>query len=252
MFDHVAFESTTHRRRGGGGKKQRLRRLAGESKRVSKELLADVSFEVHPGEAVALITRNKTLRSAVVRLSAGTFLPDAGTITRTVDATALSALPRACNRRMTIRQNIYALGGLLGMSPDAIAEDFDEIVENTGLTTGIDRYLYTAGKSVRPQLALAVLAAAKPGLVAVDRSLVPKKDDAADKAIELLQGLRATGTAFVLAVENNAQVRMFCDEAFVIEDGIGSGLMPVADAIARFRASRGQDGQDGELDDAAE
>lgn len=249
IFDHVAFESTTHRRRGGGGKKQRLRRLAGEAKRVSKELLADVSFEVQPGQAVALITRNKSLRNAVVRLSAGTLLPDSGTITRTVDATALSALPRACNRRMTIRQNIYALGGLLGMSPDTIASEFDAIVENTGLTTGIDRYLYTAGKSVRPKLALAVLAAAKPGLVAVDRSLIPKKDDAADQALELLNGLRAGGTAFVLAVESNAQARMFCDQAFLIEDGVGSGLMEVGDAIARFRASRAEDG---EGDDATE
>lgn len=233
-FSHVALELSTQQRRGGGSKKQRLRRLAGESKRVTVDVLRDVSFQIAPGESVALITREKRLRVVTTRLASGSMLPDAGTVTCSVDAVAVRALARITRRRMTVRQNIYLMGGLLGMSPDAISANLAEIVELARVKAGLDKYLYTVGKSVGPRLATAVMVVAAPGLVAVEQSLFAGGSN--EHTLELLDRMRANGTAFLLCVEDFTQARSFCDSAFLIEDGVSSELMSVPDAIARVRA----------------
>ena len=235
VMEHVTLDMTTQARRGGGSRKQRLRRLAGESKRVKVELLADLNLSMSPGESIALITRQQRLRAVTVRLATGSLLPDSGSVRREVDAVAMRALPRVLRRRMTVRQNIYLLGGLLGLAPDFITAHLDEVVEIARFKGSIDKYLYTVGKSAGPRIANAVLVLANPGLVAVERSMYA--GSASEHTTELLQDLRSNGTAFLLCVEDFAQARSFCDAAFLIEDGVSTELMSVASAIERVRAA---------------
>ncbi len=241
-FDHVALSLATQERRGGGSKKQRIRRLAGESKRVNVDVLSDVSFSIAPGESVALVTREKRLRIVTTRLASGSMLPDAGTVTRTVDAVAIRALSRVTRRRMTVRQNIYLMGGLLGLSPEFITEHLSEIVELGRVKAGLDKYLYTVGKSVGSRLADAIMVVASPGLVTVEQSLFSGGNS--EHTLELYDRMRSNGTAFLLCVEDFMQARSFCESAFLIEDGVSTELMSVPDAIARVR-----DAEPGEIDD---
>lgn len=234
-FDHVALRVSMQQRRGGGSRKQRLRRLAGESKRVTVDVLTDVSLSLAPGDSVALITREKRLRVVTTRLASGSLLPDSGSVTRTVDVVAIRALSRVTRRRMTVRQNIYLMGGLLGLSPEMITASLDRIVDLARVKAGLDKYLYTVGKSVGPRLANATMVVAAPGLVAVEQSLFSGGN--AEHTLELLDGMRESGTAFLLCVEDFTQARSFCDAAFLIEDGASSQLMSVPEAIARVRAS---------------
>ncbi len=89
--------------------------------------LTDVSFRIEPGESVAVVGPKGPGRQALLRLAAGTLRPDEGTVRRNRPIVPMIEVARAFARMYTIRQNIYIVGGLLGMTPAQIEEQTSRI-----------------------------------------------------------------------------------------------------------------------------
>ena len=81
-FANVSLTMPRTKRRKGSGRKQRLRRFAGETSRSMVPVIEDVSFTVNKGDSVAIVSGKPILRTALIRLAAGTLIPDTGTVTR--------------------------------------------------------------------------------------------------------------------------------------------------------------------------
>ena len=86
-FSGVGISLPKRRRRKGVGKRQRLRRLAGDSRREEVWVLRSASFSVLPGESVAVLGGGLPARQALLRLAAGTLMPDEGHVRRSDTAT---------------------------------------------------------------------------------------------------------------------------------------------------------------------
>lgn len=234
-FEHVAFDTITLRRRRGAGRAKRIRRLAGESTYTERMILKDVSFELSPGDALGVIARRRVTKEALVRLAIGSLLPDQGVVTRAASTIAMTELYRAYDRRLSVRQNIYLLGGAIGMSPHWIAENIDAIVAASGVEKSIDRYATSMNRIDRRKIAFSLAMAAQPAVIAVDRRFVVADEDFAEHAWILAEKLRDSGTAFLLAVDSLREMRRFCNEGIVIDEGVSGDRVPIADAIARYR-----------------
>ena len=123
-FDSVTMRMPRRRRRKGAGRRQRLRRIAGEVRREELEVLRNVSFSIQPGESVAIIGPKGPGRPALLRLAAGTLRPDEGQVRRGRRIVPMIEVARALQRFYTVRQNIFIVGGLLGMTHEHIDEAF--------------------------------------------------------------------------------------------------------------------------------
>ena len=218
-FEGVGIAMPKEQRRGGSGRRHRLRRLAGEVARSQSWVLRDVSAWVDAGEIVAVIGVKNGGREELLRLAAGTLLPDEGRVTQRSTVVPMISIARTLNRRMTIRQNIYVLGGLLGMSPQQVTASFDAIVDQANVRSGLDRHLGSTPTPIRQRLAWSIAMSTAARIYAIDQVMAAGEPTAVQACWEQISTLRDQGTAFMIVSDDLARLREVCDRALFVGDG---------------------------------
>ena len=245
-FDDVGVRMPRRRRRKGDGRRQRLRRIAGEVKRDEVWRLRHATFEVAEGESVAIVGGRGSGREALLRLAAGTLMPDEGTVNRRVPIIPMIEVARVLNRRYTVRQNIYIVGAYLGMSPDEVTEKLGWIVSFAGVDAILDKYLGTAPPLIRQRLAWTIAMATDARAYAIEQVLIVGERDFRQQCWTHVDKKREDGVTFLLASDSPKQFRRFCDRAILLGEGRVLAQTTVPDAIARLRESRRREDPAGE------
>jgi ABC-2 type transport system ATP-binding protein len=251
-FDDAGVRMPRRRRRKGDGRRQRLRRIAGEVKRDEVWRLRHASFSVGEGESVAIVGGRGSGREALLRLAAGTLMTDEGRVSRRVPVIPMIDVGRSLIRGYTVRQNVYVVGGLLGMSPDEIGEKLGGIVAFAGVEGILDKYLGAAPALIRQRLAWSIAMAADARAYAIEQVLVVGERDFRQQCWTRVDRMREDGVTFLLASDSPKQFRRFCDRAILLDEGNVVAQTTVPDAIARLRESRRRDPQPVEESDESE
>ncbi len=237
-FDHVSIALSKTKRRKGAGRSQRLRRFAGETKRQIIPILNDVSFTLNQGDSLALVGAKPMARTSLLRLAAGTLVPDSGTVIRTEPIVPMIGIARSLGRTYTIRQNIYLIGGLLGMKPAEVQEKLPGIVEFADLSSVLDKHLGTAPPITRQKLAWSIAMSMDSRVYAVDQTLVVGEREFRQKCWTRVDELREQGATFIVSSDNSKLYRRFCDRALYFTDGTISADTTVPEALALARQAR--------------
>lgn len=240
-FDDVSLRMPRNRRRKGTGRRARVRRMAGEVRREEVPVLSGVSLRVDPGESVAIVGLKSSARQEVLRLAAGTLIPDSGTVRRRDTVLPMIEIGKAFNRVYTIRQNIYVAAGLFGMKPDAVTEAIPAIAERAGVNGMLDRYLGKTKYLVRQKLAWTIAMAVDAPAYAVDQILVVGEPKFRDECWTHLDALRADGRTFLVVADDQTMLRRFCDRAIFLDDGVIQAETSVEDALTMLREARRRD-----------
>lgn len=240
-FDDAGVRMPRRRRRKGDGRRQRLRRIAGEVRRDEVWRLRHATLSIGEGESVAIVGGKGSGREALLRLAAGTLVPDEGTVRRRVPVVPMIEVARSLDRRYTVRQNIYLVGGLLGMSPDAVGAKLDWIVDFAGVEGILDKYLGPAPAIVRQRLAWAIAMATDARAYAIEQVLIVGEREFRQRCWTHVDIMREQGVTFLLASDSPRQFRRFCDRAVLLDGGHVVAETTVPDAIARMRELRRRD-----------
>ena len=219
-FDDVSLTMPRTMRRKGGGRNARLRRFAQETSRVNEPVLEHVSFTVAPGDCVAVLDRAKRGHTAeVLRLSAGTLIPDHGHVRRNSEVIAILRRAGLVNAKLTVRQNIFVIGILLGMSPDEINQRMDWIVTTAGLGRAIDSYARACPPELRRRIVWTVSMATQARVFATQGSLIVGDEQYREIGWAHVEKLKADGVTFLVAGQNAPVMERFCTRGIVLDEG---------------------------------
>ena len=116
-----------------------------------QEFLAvkDVSFQIHKGEAWALIGSNGSGKSTMLKAISGIIKPYKGNIVVRGRIAPLIELGAGFDGNLTARENIFLNGCLLGHSEKYIAEHFQEIVDFSDLWNFLDSPTARTSSTIR-------------------------------------------------------------------------------------------------------
>ena len=251
-FDDAGVRLPRRRRRKGDGRRQRLRRIAGEVKRDEVWRLRHATFSVAEGESVAIVGGRGSGREALLRLAAGTLMPDEGRVRRRLPVIPMIDLARGFNRGYTVRQNIYVVGAYVGMTPDEVGEKLGWIVSFAGVDGMLDKYLGAAPPVIRQRLAWSIAMATDARAFAIEQVLIVGERDFRQKCWTHVDLKREDGVTFLLASDSQKQFRRFCDRAILLDAGQVVAQTTVPEAIARMRELRRGDQPDDATDDSPE
>ena len=181
--------------------------------------LQDVSLRVEPGEAVALLGRNGSGKSTILRLVAGIYRPSTGTIMTTGRITAVIELGAGFHPELTGAENIGLYGAVLGLTRRELAARYDEIVTFADIGDALDTPLKYYSSGMEARLAFSVAVCLQPAILLLDEVLAVGDREFRARCLERLRAFHARGGTLMLVSHELEQVRELCTRGIWLREG---------------------------------
>jgi ABC-2 type transport system ATP-binding protein len=213
--------------------------------------VADLSFEVHPGEVVGLLGANGAGKTTAMNIILGLMTPTSGTV-RAFGMDPFRnrvAILRHCNfasaytdlpGNLYVWQNLTVFGRIYGVKD--VKRRIDELLalfEIPHLKNRVTGHL-SAGESTRLQLCKALLN--RPRLLMLDEPTASLDPDIADKVRKILRRVQQeSGIAILYTSHNMRDIEEVCDRVLFMHKGRVVTEGSPADVVARFQQSSMED-----------
>lgn len=179
----------------------------------------DVSFDVQPGESLALIGRNGAGKSTLLKMVNGLFRPDAGEIHVNGRLAALIELGAGFNPILSGRENIYVNAAVLGMTKREVDQKLEAIIDFAELDGFIDMPLKNYSSGMKVRLGFAVASQLEPDILLIDEVLAVGDAAFRAKCYRRLSELMEAGTAFVLVSHSHHTLLTVCETGVAMDRG---------------------------------
>jgi len=202
-----------------GLKEYVMRRLKGNYH--VKEFWADrdVSFTLERGDMLGIIGSNGAGKSTLLKAVSGIMVPTEGEIYREGTIAALLELASGFDGDLTVRENAYLRGAMLGYTRKFMDETYEQIIDFAELKEFEDRPFKQLSSGMKSRLAFSIACLVKPDILILDEVLsvgdgaFRKKSEA--KMREIING----GATTILVSHSLAQVRSMCTKVLWLHKG---------------------------------
>ncbi|MCF7865587.1 MAG: ATP-binding cassette domain-containing protein [Candidatus Pacebacteria bacterium] len=225
--------------------------ISGKEKKAQKIGVDDVSFELDKGEIIGIIGRNGSGKSTLLRTIAGIYSLDGGSIvtykeeyknphegdlddTTTAPASTIGAdtpeilyingFSHGIKPRLTMRENIYLVGTIMGLSKKQIEGVFDDVVSFSGLAEFVDTkvYQFSTGMILRLNFSIFIFGISLKNfdILLLDEVFGAGGDiDFKYKAEEKMNSLLKSGVTVILVSHSLSDIKKYCKRVIWLEGG---------------------------------
>ncbi len=200
-----------------------------------REFWADrnISFTLEKGEMLGIIGTNGAGKSTLLKAISGIMEPTRGWVKREGNIAALLELGSGFDGDLTVRENTYLRGAMLGYTRKFMDDTYDQIIEFAELKEFEDRPFKQLSSGMKSRLAFAIASLVKPDILILDEVLsvgdgaFRKKSEA--KMREIISG----GATTILVSHSLPQVREMCNKILWLHKGrqveVGSDVQAICD-----------------------
>lgn len=181
--------------------------------------LRNVSFQVKRGEAVALIGKNGSGKSTILKILAGVMYSTKGTVTVNGSIAPLIELGAGFDIELTARENIYLNGAILGHDRKFMDQHFEEIVEFSELREFLDVPLKNFSSGMVARLGFSIATVIKADILIVDEVLAVGDFRFQEKCKAKIAQLLKGGTTLLFVSHSKEQVKALCPKAAWLDHG---------------------------------
>lgn len=217
-----------------GGIMQRARNPLATREKETFWALRDISFDIKRGEVVAFIGRNGAGKSTLLKVLSRITTPTAGEVGMQGRLGSLLEVGTGFNPELTGRENIFLNGSILGMKHREIQDQFDAIVDFSGVEQFLDTPVkrYSSGMYVR--LAFAVAAHLNPEILIVDEVLAVGDAEFQKRCLGKMEDVAGLGRTVLFVSHNMTIVRKLCTRGIVMQKGQIVADAPVEEAVQYY------------------
>ncbi len=183
--------------------------------------LREISFDIHPGEAVGLVGGNGGGKSTLLKMIAGVLLPDEGSVAVHGGVAPLIELTGGFVNELTARDNIHLTAGLHGLSKQRIEEQFDDIVAFAGpeVRAGLDMPYRHFSSGMKVRLGFAVVTTLDEPIILVDEVLAVGDKAFREKCYKRMEQLLADGRTLFLVSHSEKDLKRFSTRGLYLQRG---------------------------------
>lgn len=201
-------------------KEYALKLLKGQLKYDEFWALQDVSFTLNKGESLALIGRNGSGKSTMLKIIAGVLAPTRGKVMVRGNIAPLIELGAGFDLDLTARENIYLNGAIMGFDRKFMNRHFDEIVDFSELHEFLDVPVKNFSSGMVARLGFSVATIVSSEILIVDEVLSVGDAAFQTKCEDRMGKLLSNGTTLVFVSHSAEQVKKLCQKAVWLEHGV--------------------------------
>jgi lipopolysaccharide transport system ATP-binding protein len=183
------------------------------------QALKRVSFRIEQGESLAVVGENGAGKSTLLSLAARLTTPNSGRVTVNGRVAPLLQLGAGFHGDLTGAENLLLNAALLGLGRKRAMEQFDRIVEYSGIGDFINDPLRTYSSGMVMRLGFSVAIHTQPEILLIDEVLAVGDANFQQKCLETLRELRREGKSMLFVSHSAASVRLMCDRAIWLDHG---------------------------------
>lgn len=179
----------------------------------------DITFSLEKGEMLGIIGTNGAGKSTLLKAVSGIMEPTKGRVVRRGRIAALLELASGFDGELTVRENAYLRGAMLGYTRKFMDETYERIIEFAELKEFEDRPFKQLSSGMKSRLAFAIASLVEPEILILDEVLsvgdgaFRKKSEA--KMREIISG----GATTILVSHSIQQVRELCGKVLWLDKG---------------------------------
>ena len=181
--------------------------------------VADLNFQVKPGEAVGIIGTNGAGKSTTLKLLNGILRPNRGRIEVRGRVGALIEIAAGFHPDLTGRENTYLQGSILGMKRCDIKAKFDEIVAFAEIEDFIDTPVKRYSSGMNARLGFSIATSLHQDVLLIDEVLSVGDFAFQQRCNQRMKDLVKSGAAVVFVSHNLRAVNSLCNRAILMARG---------------------------------
>lgn len=187
-------------------------------------VLENISFNLKHGEILGIIGKNGSGKSTLLKAISGIYSVDHGKISVRGILVYLTGFGYGLKGKLTMRENIFLSGAIMGLSQKEIAEVFDDIVRFSELEDYIDTKLFKFSNGMRVRLANSIglhcVLHNNPDILLVDEVIGGGADiNFREKSIKKMEGLIQSGASVILVSHDLGVISKLCDRVIWVDAG---------------------------------
>ena len=202
-----------------GLKEYVLRKLTGNYQ--VKEFWADwdVTFELEKGDMLGIVGTNGAGKSTLLKAISGIMVPTRGKIQTNGTVAALLELTSGFDGDLTVRENTYLRGALLGYTRAFMDQMYDEIISFAELQDFQERPFKQLSSGMKSRLAFSIASLVNPDILILDEVLSVGDGSFRQKSGNKLREILANGVTGILVSHSLDQVSELCNKVLWLDHG---------------------------------
>lgn len=202
-----------------GLKEYIVRRIKGNYKVT--EFWADrhITFALEKGDMLGIIGTNGAGKSTLLKAVSGIMVPTEGHMEINGSVAALLELASGFDGDLTVRENTYLRGALLGYTRKFMDEQYDAIIEFAELKDFQDRLFKQLSSGMKSRLAFSIACLVQPDILILDEVLSVGDGAFRKKSGDKMKEILASGVTGILVSHSLGQVRELCNKILWLDHG---------------------------------
>ncbi len=199
----------------------------------------NVSFELNEGDMLGIIGANGAGKSTLLKAVTGVMEPKSGHIERNGSISALLELGSGFDGDLTVKENAYLRGAMLGYTREFMDETYGQIVDFAELREFEDRPFKQLSTGMQSRLAFSIASLVQPEILILDEVLSVGDGAFQEKSAKKMREIIDGGAATILVSHSLGQIRELCNKVLWLHKGkqVDFGkTKPICDRYEQFLA----------------
>lgn len=215
-----------------------IKKITGKYK--VREFWADrhVTFSINRGDMLGIIGSNGAGKSTLLKAVSGIMIPTEGKVACNGKIAALLELASGFDGDMTVKENTYLRGAMLGYTKQFMHDTYQDIIEFAELESFQDRPFKQLSSGMKSRLAFSIASLVNPDILILDEVLSVGDGAFRKKSEEKMRSIIGGGATTILVSHSIPQVRSMCNKILWLHKGeqitFGDDVTAICDAYEEF------------------
>ena len=221
-----------------GLKEYVLRKLTGNYH--VKEFWADrhLTFSLEKGDMLGIIGTNGAGKSTLLKVVSGIMEPTEGYVHHQGNISALLELHSGFDQDLTVKENAYLRGAMLGYTRKFMDETYEEIINFAELKEFEEHAFKQLSSGMKSRLAFSVASMVQPDILILDEVLSVGDGSFRAKSEKKMHEIIHSGATTILVSHSIEQIRDLCTKILWLNHGeqvaFGDDVQGLCDRYERF------------------
>ena len=179
----------------------------------------DISFSLERGDMLGIIGTNGAGKSTLLKAVSGIMVPTRGHMEINGTVAALLELASGFDPDLTVRENTYLRGAMLGYTRKFMNEMYDSIIEFAELQDFQERPFKQLSSGMKSRLAFSIACLVNPDILILDEVLSVGDGAFRKKSGDKMRQILSSGVTGILVSHSVDQVREMCNKILWLDHG---------------------------------